>query len=142
MVNDGHVGADELDFQETRRAVAGMVAQQGRSWVQAKLPRYGGRLERPGRVDVSAAVEVRSDRPEPFGQGVRVDESFRRIFALVLGRYDHRIMARHDQAPNLAGSRNELSGLDQLMDGKFPPGRDRGSTRIETEDGRLGIDVT
>ena len=115
MVIDDHVVLHHQDLEKPGWPQAGAVPQQGSTRVQTKLIRNPVGNERPGGMDMAAAVQVRADRGQPAGQRFGVDE----VLAdqvLTIRRWDlYRIMAGDDQPPDRsARPGNELSGQLQL----------------------------
>ena len=98
LVRHCHSVELELDLKESGKAKAGRVAHQGCAGVETELVWQRRRLERPGRMHMSTAIEVRADSREPRANSPFVVQPLAKQLTLVAHGRGHGVVARDDQS--------------------------------------------
>ena len=141
MVVDQDVLIVDQDLEETRGSMAGRVTQEWGPRVQAELAGDSSRNKRPGSVNVSAAIKVGPDRPQPVPQRLGVDQVLGSQVAMIVDRCIDRIVTGDDQPADGSSRRaDQLPGSFQLPMRQPPSGGEAGSRGIKPEDRRLRVE--
>ncbi len=140
----GHVPSLHQDLEKAGMVLGPVVTHQRSARVQAELVRDRPRAEGPRGVDVSATIEMRTNRVQPGNQARSVHDRLAREPRLVLGGSGDRVMTGDEQIHRFCRYRlrggDQLGGGDQLPFGQPAPGRDAGAGGIKAEDRGLGAE--
>ncbi len=120
--------------------MAGHVAQQRSPGVQAELVGQGLGDERPGCMNMPAAIDMPVQRREPGGDVGRIRHPLLASILQYKGRRNDGIMASDQQPPGHRGRAHcELTCPLQLVHRQVTAGREMGPGRVKAEDGGLVV---
>ena len=141
VVEHPHAVAVQVDLEEPRQAQPGRVAEQRRAGVEAELVGHVGGRERPGGVDVPAAIKVRADPRQPVaGPRPRSSSAWRPARRCRPAGPPPGNGRRRSVAAGGPRGRPPAPGPAQLLGGQAAPRRDVRPGRVEAEDRRLVVD--